>query len=58
MQDALDNKLFACGYHVLFYLYAKRRTNLPLHEIVQKDYTKSLANNDVFAVVFIENKMM
>ena len=58
VQNALDNNSIACGYHVLFYLYAKRRTNLPLHEIVQKYYTKSLANNDVFAVVFIENKMM
>ena len=57
LQDALDNKSIACGYHVLFYLYAKQKTNLSLHEIVQKYYTESLSNNDLFAVVFIENKM-
>ena len=58
VQDALDNNGIACGYHVLFFLHVKHETGLSLHEIVHKYYTDSLSTNDLFAIVFIENKMM
>ena len=59
VQDILDDSLAACGYHVLFYLYAKHRDpDLTLHDVVKYYSPDSLRLNDVFAIVFIENKMV
>ena len=60
VQDIVDDSLAACGYHVLFYLYAKHRDpDLTLHDVVKYYYSPdSLRLNDVFAIVFIEHKMV
>ena len=59
VQDILDDSSAACGFHVLFYLYAKHRDpNLTLHDVVKYYSPDSLRLNDVFAIVFIENKMV
>ena len=58
VQDIMDQKSVACGYHALFYLYAKQcEPNMKLSDIINKYYdSENARHNDLFAICFIENK--
>ena len=58
VQDIMDESSVACGYHALFYLYAKQcQPEMKLGDIISKYYSSNNARtNDLFAICFIENK--
>ena len=59
IQDVLDESSVSCGYHVLFYLYAKhKKPEMKLGDLVRKYFSDwDLKKNDLFATCFIESKM-
>ena len=60
VQDIMDQSSVACGYHALFYLYVKQcEPKMKLGDIVNNFYSiNNLKLNDLFAVSFIENKLI
>ena len=59
IQDVLDESSVSCGWHVLFYLYAKHeKPGMKLGDLVREYYSDwDFRRNDLFSTVFIESKM-
>lgn len=60
IQDALDESSVSCGWHVLFYLYAKheKKPEMKLGDLVREYFSDwDFRKNDLFVTCFIESKM-
>ena len=59
IQDVLDESSVSCGYHVLFYLYAKHdKPEMKLCDLVREYFSdRDFRRNDLFATCLIESKM-
>ena len=60
IQDMLDESSVICGFHVLFFLYAKHeKPEMKLRDLVHRYYSDNdFKRNDLFSTVFIESKML